>query len=75
VKLDKANIDRLALSARVLEGWEALGGPSGTLAETLRLVEAEIAILAVLRDQAPDVVDDLVARYGRLADTCPAKIN
>jgi hypothetical protein len=71
----KSGTDRIALWRQVLEGWEAMGGPLGTPAETLRLIEGEIAILATLREQAPIEVDDRVRRYGRLAEACRARVN
>jgi hypothetical protein len=75
VKLEKATMDRLVLSTRVIAGWEAMGGPMGSPADLLRMIEGEIATLTGLRDQAPAVVDDLVARYTRLANVCRVKIN
>ncbi|MGN6490204.1 MAG: hypothetical protein ACTHLT_20590 [Devosia sp.] len=75
MKIEKVEIDRLALSCRLLEAWEAMGMPLGTPAELLRMIENEIAILAKLRDQAPAQVDDLVTRYRVLADQCRLGVN
>lgn len=75
MRLKRARIDRLALSARLLEGWEALGVRRGPPANALRLIEGEIAILMTLRAHAPTEVDELISRYRRLADACRLELN
>ena len=73
--LTKADIDRLDLSERVITGWEAMGGPTGTPAELLRMIDAELRILAGLRASDPARADRLTARYERLALRLRASIN
>lgn len=72
--LTKANVDRIDLSEHVISGWEATGRPIGTVAELLRLIDAECAKLEELGPTASERVTTLLTRYKDLADRLRAQI-
>lgn len=62
--------ERLALSERVVSGWEQMGGPTGRIADTMQMIRAEIAALTEIAGADARLgarVDDLVRRYQMVA--------
>lgn len=61
--------DRLALSEKVITGWEAIS-PAGRLADTNRMLRDEMVILQGVADEEPalrEKAEALIARYQQLA--------
>lgn len=61
--------DRLALSERVISGWEAIGGPGGRLADSIRMCREEMLILVGIGDEKPALkarADEVIGRYQQL---------
>ena len=70
--------ERIDLSRRVVERWEAMGGPGGRLATTLEMIRSELAILSKMAGDHPDVapeIRELSARYGALANKLRMGLN
>jgi hypothetical protein len=74
VDIYKASIDRIDLSKQVITAWEAMGGPSGTPAELLKMIAAEIAELDARRADDDERVSGLIERYQALAGRLRASV-
>jgi hypothetical protein len=61
---------RLALSEKVISGWEAMGRPTGRVEDNMRMVREELEALRKIAADAPDLAERVAAvseRYGRMA--------
>lgn len=72
--MQKANVDRLDLSGRIVSAWEQMGGPGGTPTELLRMISNEVEMLQQLRREDPERVVELIERYEALAQALRTKI-
>jgi hypothetical protein len=65
-----AMLDRLAMSERVITGWENLGKPGGRAEDNLLLIRDELAALAKIAAEHPaksETVTRLGERYSAMA--------
>ena len=59
-------VERLDLSEQVIAGWEAVGWPTGSIPDNLRLIAEELAMLLTIAKAKPDLnerVDAIAYRY------------
>ena len=54
-------LDRIALSRRVITGWEAIGKPGGRPADSLLMIRDELAALAEIGRSEAGYHDDVAA--------------
>jgi hypothetical protein len=75
----KSPTERLALSKRTIDIWDAHGGPGvGRIDEAIRMMHEECAILAELAAAHPEHAEaagELGARYGALANALRLRAN
>lgn len=63
-------IDRVLLAEQVVAGWEAIGGPGGSIRDHMRMIRDELEYLRLAGVDEPRLqprIDALIGRFQQVA--------